>query len=101
MSQLSETVFLSEKDTCRYGVHSDFAFASSFKSKYLHQFGEKSKLVLIMQNRDLIFKNVHYYRRDNPTFVSLSRAALAELMPPPYLSKKKQQINHKQRELKN
>jgi hypothetical protein len=38
-----------------------------------------------MQNKDLKVETVYYYHKENPTLVSLSRAALAELMPPPYL----------------
>ena len=57
---------------------------ASKASTYIN-LGTMSKRIALMQNKDLMFENVHYYRKENPTLVSLSRAALAELMPPPYL----------------
>lgn len=69
--------------TCRYSVDSDFVFSSSFKSQHLNQAWKNQNECQNMVSQR--FRKKKWERNKKPTLVSLSRAAFAELMPPPYL----------------
>lgn len=69
----------SDKITCRYSVDPNFTFSSCFKSKHLNKTVDES------YELGLTFDSVEDLNMGKLTLVSLSSAAFAELMPPPYL----------------
>jgi len=84
--------------TSRYCVDSDFVFSTRFKSKHLNEstyenIGQKH---IKMRLKKCGANNKKWIGRKKCklTRVSLSRAAFAELIPPPYLSKIYQELHH-------